>query len=427
MSGGSDHGGDLVGSVLELEVGEVAHGGHCIARHDGQVVFVRHAVPGERVRAQVTEQRRGYLRADAVEILRVSPDRVTPPCPYAGPGRCGGCDFQHVDPAAIRRLKATVVAESLIRLGGLSAEEVAALNLVVEELPGGAVQWRERVQYAVDPAGRVGFRRYRSHEVIPIDRCRIAVPEIQQADVTSRRWPGVSTVEVIAVPGEPVTVLTRQRRHSSRGMKVVRGARRVRRSVLGREWTMAPDAFWQAHRAAAERYATALLELLKPRIGERVWDLYGGAGLFTATLADAIGPTGAVTLVEVDPRTEAERNLADLPQARVVRGRVERVLAAGELGPVDLVVLDPPRAGAGADVVAAISAAAPRAVAYLACDPAALARDVKEFRQRGWRLATLRAFDAFPMTHHVECLALFEPRDSAERHHGADRASIRDD
>src|SRR5687767_3744642 len=113
---------DLDAAVLELEVGHIAHGGHCLARApDGRVVFVRHALPGERVRARVTEQRREYLRADAIEVLTASPDRVTPPCPWAGPDRCGGCDLQHVAPAAQADLKAAVVREQLVRLGGMSA------------------------------------------------------------------------------------------------------------------------------------------------------------------------------------------------------------------------------------------------------------------------------------------------------------------
>jgi tRNA/tmRNA/rRNA uracil-C5-methylase (TrmA/RlmC/RlmD family) len=111
-------------TVLELDVGPVAHGGHCVARMDGRVVFVRHALPGERVRAVVTEERKGFLRADAVEILDPSPHRVAPPCPFAGPDRCGGCDLQHAEPAYQRELKAAVVREQLERVGGLDPAQV---------------------------------------------------------------------------------------------------------------------------------------------------------------------------------------------------------------------------------------------------------------------------------------------------------------
>ncbi len=400
-------------SVLELTVGPVAHGGHCVARHEGQVVFVRHALPGERVRATVTEVHKGYLRADAVEVLDASPDRVEAPCPYAGPGRCGGCDFQHASLPAQRRLKADVVREQLVRLGGLDPGEVAGIEVL--PLPGDGLGWRTRVQYAVDDSGRVGLRRHRSHDVLPIERCLIATPEIQAAPVTRQQWPGQRGVEVVSggegvsdgegVGGGGVTVFTRRRRGSGEGIRVVSGPATVTEHAVGRRWRLRPDAFWQVHPAAADTFAAAVLELLDPRPGEWAWDLYGGAGLFAAALVTRLGPTGRVTLVDTDPGD----HLADLSQVKVVRGRVEETLGRRGLRNTNLVVLDPPRSGAGARVVEGIAAATPRAVAYVACDPAALARDVRTFRELGWRLAHLRAYDAFPMTHHVECVALLTP------------------
>jgi tRNA/tmRNA/rRNA uracil-C5-methylase (TrmA/RlmC/RlmD family) len=385
--------------IIELLVGPVAHGGHCVARQpDGPVVFVRHALPGERVRAVVTERRRGYLRADAVEVLSPAPDRVPPPCPYAGPDRCGGCDFQHVAPPAQRELKAAVVRELLARLGGGTD-----LPVRVEPLPGGPLGWRTRVRYAVDRDGRAGFRKHRSHEVVPVDRCLIAHPAVQDAPVTDRDWPPGGGVEVVASSGGDVTVLA--------GRRPVTGPKLVRENAVGREWTLAASAFWQVHSVAADTLATAVVDLLAPQPGERAWDLYGGSGLFAAALAPGLGPDGRVTIVESDPAgvAAARRNLADLPQVRVTAGDVATVLANPRWRAVDIVVLDPPRAGAGRDVVAAIVARQPRAVAYVACDPAAFARDVATFRDRGWRLAALRGFDAFPMTHHVELVGLLVP------------------
>lgn len=402
--------------LVTLDVGPVAHGGHCVARlgeRGGQVVFVRHALPGEQVRAVITERRKRYWRADAVEILRAAADRVTPPCPYAGPGRCGGCDFQHVSPDGQRALKTAVVREQLVRLGGLDAREVA--DLAVEALPGGPLGWRTRVQYAVDRQGRVGFRKHRSHDVVPVDRCLIAAPAIQEADVTSRRWRGASGVSVIAGGAEETVTVAAWRQSADRrsgSWRHVAGPAAVHERAVGRSWQLSPGAFWQVHPAAADTLATTVRDLLAPRPGEVAWDLYGGAGLIAAALAPHVGTGGSVTVVDDDPQaTAAGRggagNLADLPQVSVVHGRVDEVIR--QLPAPDVVVLDPPRTGAGAHVVADVVAAAPRAVAYVACDPAALARDVRTFREAGWRLATLRAFDAFPMTHHVECIALLEP------------------
>ena len=385
--------------MLTLDVGPVAHGGHCVARHEGRVVFVRHALPGERVLAVVTEQRRGYWRADAVEILAAAPDRVAPPCPYARPGACGGCDFQHVSHDGQLALKTAVLREQLTRLGGLT--DVSAYQ--VEALPGGPLGWRTRVQYAVDRNGHPGLRAHRSHDVVPIDQCLIAAPPIRSAGVPARRWRGVSTVGVVADASGSVSVYTRGHRTAG-PVTHVAGPSPVREEACGRSWSLAPEAFWQVHPYAADTFAATVLDLLKPCPGERCWDLYGGAGLFSAALAPAVGPDGAVTLVELDDHGDAAANLADLPQVAIVYEPVEAALPT--LRAADLVVLDPPRAGAGATVVTGIIAAAPRAVAYVACDPAALARDLAAFDTFGYRLTRLRALDLFPMTHHVECVAL---------------------
>jgi tRNA/tmRNA/rRNA uracil-C5-methylase (TrmA/RlmC/RlmD family) len=402
-----------VGERVTLTPTAVAHGGHCVARHEGRVVFVRHALPGEQVEVEVTEVRRAYARADAVRVLATSPDRVEPPCPYARPGACGGCDLQHVAPVAQRRWKATVICEQLRRLGDLSETEVAALQVHVAALPGGVLGWRSRVRYRVDDRGRVGLLAHRSHRVVPVDRCRIAAPAVQRAPVTSRRWSGVDTVTVVAATGGDVSVeAVRERRLVHRS-----GPELVTERAIGREWTLPAELFWQVHPAAADTLAGAVVDLLQPRDGERSWDLYGGAGLFTAALAERT--RAPVWLVESSPAAAAAArdNLSDLPDVVVHRARVASALRKGaRSGPEpDLVVLDPPRSGAGAAVVRAVVAAGPRAVAYVACDPAAFARDVATFRGAGWALSAVRAYDCFPMTHHVECVGLLEP---AERSNG---------
>ncbi len=383
-----------------LDVGPVAPGGHCVARTaEGQVVFVRHALPGERVRVEVTEEHRGYLRADAVEVLAGSPDRVVPPCPYAGV--CGGCDFQHVAPAAQRELKAAVVREQLTRLAGLSVAEVDELGVRVEELPGGPLGWRTRVRYTVDAAGRAGLLAHRSHQVVPVDRCRIAHPAIQELSVTGTEWPLDDEVTtVVSGTGEVAVFGDRS--------QLVSGPEVLRERAVGRDWVVDVDGFWQVHPYVADALAGTVLELLRPKPGERAWDLYGGVGPFAAVLAGAVGPDGRVVLVESDRAgvDAARLNLADLANVEVVRSTVERFRPPY---PPDVVVLDPPRAGAGAAVVRTLVAVRPRAVAYVSCDPASFSRDVATFGKQGWRLGAVRAFDAFPMTHHVECVGLLAP------------------
>lgn len=400
------------GDRVEVTVGAPAHGGHCVARlggEHGRVVFIRHALPGERVTAEITEVHKGYLRADAVEVHEAAPERVAAPCAYAHPGGCGGCDLQHVAPAAQLDWKAAIVRELLARLGGLSPEQIEELGVRVRALPGGPLGWRSRVRYAVDAAGRAGLLQHRSHQVVPVDRCLIAHPEVQQLDVTARPWPDAAAVEVVAASGGEVSVLATPP-GESQPAALLRGPAQVRERAAGREWQVPAEAFWQVHPAAADTLATAVLELLRPAPGETSWDLYGGAGLFAAALAERTG--ARITVVESSPVgvAAARTNLADLAGVEVVAAKVDVALGRRRVsGPVDLVVLDPPRTGAGAKVVRGIAAARPRAAAYVACDPAALARDVKTFAAAGWRLAELRAFDCFPMTQHVECVALLLP------------------
>lgn len=400
------------GQVIELTVERVAHGGHCVGRYEGRVVFVRHALPGERVNARVTEDRGGsFCRADAVDILSASEDRVTPPCQYAGPGRCGGCDWQHATPAAQRELKAAVVREQLTRLAGLPDVPVT-----VEELPGGPLHWRTRVQFAVGSDGRAGLRPHRRHDVIPIEDCLIAHEGVRVDWVVERKWPVAESVEVAAgADGQRVILVHghngRVRRHNGSPVSLVE-------SAGGRSWQVTGGGFWQVHPAAASTLAGCVSSMLSPQPGERVLDLYAGVGLFAGMLADEVGPTGRVLAVESDPRAteDALVNLADLPQAEMRQSRVDPALIealaaeASEPGPAyDLVVLDPPRSGAGREVAAALAGLGARAIAYVACDPAALARDLAAFAAAGYRLETLRAFDLFPNTHHVECVALLVP------------------
>jgi tRNA/tmRNA/rRNA uracil-C5-methylase (TrmA/RlmC/RlmD family) len=405
------------GDVLELDVGAPAAGGVCLARHEGRIVFVRHALPGERVRAAVTEQRTSFWRADAVEVLTPSPDRVRPPCPYAGPGRCGGCDWQHATGSAQRNLKAQVIRDQFARLAGLDLDEQFA---GVEELPGGLLGWRTRVLFAVDGTGRPGLHRHRSRELEHVDRCPLGVPGVGDPPALADRWPGLTGIEATRGDAGEVALIGHRPGHGrqARGRRppdrvsILAGPPVLHRELLGRGFDVAAPGFWQVHPAAAETLAHALLDAVRPAPGERVLDLYAGAGALTAVLAGAVGPSGQVLAVESSAQAvaDAEGNLADLGWVQVRRARVAAA-AMSDVHP-DVVVLDPPRAGAGRDVMGAILALGPRVVGYVSCDPATLARDVGFARDAAWRLVGLRAFDAFPMTRHVECVATLQPDNS---------------
>jgi tRNA/tmRNA/rRNA uracil-C5-methylase (TrmA/RlmC/RlmD family) len=416
------------GDVLELAVGEVVHGGWCVCRENvtGWVVFVRHALPGERVRARVTQSTARFSRADAVEILAPSPDRVPAPCPYAGPGACGGCDWQHASLPAQRRLKAEVIAQQLRRLAGID------LDVQVEPVPGdeAGLGWRTTVSFAVGEQGTAGLRRHRSREVIEVSRCLIAHPLVTAAGVTGLRWPGWEQVEVEVVPatGERGILLAGRARPAAdlsglpadsvqvagrAGTRTpVRGRGYLTQQAAGRAWRVSLGGFWQVHPGAADLLAGAVLTALDPRPGQVALDLYCGAGLFAGVLAQAVGPAGRVVAVEEDPVAvrDARHNLREWPWARTHRGDVAEVLGRTDLSEASIAVLDPPRAGLARPVIDLLCgrpAGRPglRRIAYVSCDPATLARDLRLLLDAGWRLDGLRAFDAFPMTHHVECLA----------------------
>ncbi|MBL8932231.1 MAG: class I SAM-dependent RNA methyltransferase [Kineosporiaceae bacterium] len=480
--------------LLRLEVGPVAAEGCCVARHEGRVVFVRHALPGEVVLARLDEASRGpeaagrrFWRAEAVEVLEPSPDRVQPSCAVAGAGGCGGCDWQHASMAAQRRGKAEVVREQFRRLAGMELPE-----LVVEAPgragPGGVgcgvdgggdgggdgdgdgggddgLGWRTRVRFAVDAEGRPGLRAARSHRVIPVTSCPIAHPAVLATGVLDRRWPGVETIDVatgsqgpaITVP-EPAPV--RHRGPAPRTWVRHRVLMPGPQPRVERSFRVSRGGFWQVHPQAGQLLVDAVADAVRPLPGERAVDLYAGAGLFTAALALGVGATGVVIAVEGDDRAcaDARRNLHDLPQVRLeqvhidprpgqARGRGQaRARGAGRSGRrapgpaggprsggpdaagllavlgsrADVVVLDPPRAGAGPVVIDRLIGLRPRVIAYLACDPASLARDVAHAARRGFRLDTLRVFDLFPMTHHVECLATLRPSDESPGRPGVD-------
>ncbi|WP_344441354.1 class I SAM-dependent RNA methyltransferase [Kitasatospora nipponensis] len=428
----------MVGERYEVEVGAVAHGGgHCVARHEGRVLFVRHALPGERVIAEVTEgtTKSRFLRADAVQVLEAAKDRIEAPCRFAGPGLCGGCDWQHVSPGGQRKLKGQVLTEQLAQLAGLTPAQAGwdgSVEPVGGKLPAGEVPaWRTRVQYAVDPqSGEVGLRKHRSHDVQPIDRCLIAAEGVTELGIESRDWTGLASVDVIAasgssdrqlilrpLPGEQLPLVELDKPVSISRIDEqdlfhrVHGRNFVRERAAGRTWRVSNGGFWQIHPEAPQTLVAAVLEGLDPQWGENALDLYCGVGLFAGALADRVGEDGAVLGIESGKQAvaDARHNLAELENVRIECDKVESLLPRTGIESTDLIVLDPPRAGAGRETVGHLAKLGARRIAYVACDPAALARDLAFFAEGGYRPVSLRAFDLFPMTHHFECVAILEP------------------
>ncbi|MFC8801709.1 class I SAM-dependent RNA methyltransferase [Promicromonospora sp. NPDC057138] len=418
-----------VGTEIELEVGPVAHGGHCVARLDGRVVFVRHTLPGERVRARVTEGGSSFWRADAVEVLQASPDRVEPAWPAAGPGGAGGGELSHVALPAQRHWKKTVLVEQLERLARIDPEWLAR-EVTVEAAPGDderrGLHYRTRIELVADAEGHAGMRAHRGHRVVALKKMPLATAELMAfavaEEVFTRAWaPGAQLKLVAPSEGDPVLLVDGEPWRRGRPDTRPNARRSVTEVVTGpwgtHRYRVAADGFWQVHREAPALLTGAVLDAAGGGAGElagaTVLDLYSGAGLFTLPLADAVGPQGRVIAVEGDEQAskDARRNAHAFGQVTLETGVVEKILAGEAVdGTTDVVVLDPPRTGAGRAVVDAIAARAPRRIVYVACDPAALARDVGYLAAHGYALTGVRGFDLFPHTHHVEAVAVLDRR-----------------
>ncbi|MGO4492871.1 class I SAM-dependent RNA methyltransferase, partial [Arthrobacter sp. 2YAF22_2] len=428
---------------LVVDVGPVAHGGHCVARHEGRVIFVRHGIPGEKVRIRLTDDGESakFWRADVVEVLEPSPDRVEHFWHVADSQRSwshghppvGGAELGHISLERQRSLKAEVLAEQLHRLAGVELPDLT-VEAVGEATAGKArgLAWRTRAGFAVTPGGKLGMHAHRSNEVFPVREMPLAVEGINSLRLWDLDLQGIERIEV-AAPGNgsrPLVLLapaagTRAKRLNAilaqlpedvsvarvdpgtGSVTQLRGRTWVQETAAGHDYRVTGDGFWQIHRDAPETLVGAVTGFLHDggylASGSVVADLYAGAGLFTAPLADAVGVTGSVLSVEGAPGTsrDARKNLHGAAQVEIVQGKVERVLRQTPRN-FDALVLDPPRAGAGKAVVNQLAAAGPRAIAYVSCDPASFARDVGYFQQAGWGLERLRAFDLYPHTHHME-------------------------
>jgi len=387
------------GDLVQVTIEKVAHGGHFIARHDGAVIFVRRAIPGEICTIQITSTGSSFNRADVVSVEAPSEFRVEAPCSFANRNGCGGCDFQHISVDHQRTLKSDVIAEQFSRIAKMD------LRVEVEEV-GESTHWRTRAIATTDRNGKLGFFKSRSHSIAPVTDCIICVEGMNFSEIASRDLKGEVRVEISASnTGERSIALAPTRGEEK--ARLTEGPAVLHENVLGRDLEVSQESFWQSHEKAPEVLTQAVLEFAQLKSGEHVLDLYGGVGLFSAAIIDAVGPTGHVDLIEGSKvaTADAARNFAAFSNITIATGDVAKLLP--RITAADVVVLDPPRDGAGKEVVAHIARLAPRAIVYVACDPAALARDTSYLADHSYSLVKVRAFDLFPMTHHIECVALY--------------------
>jgi tRNA/tmRNA/rRNA uracil-C5-methylase (TrmA/RlmC/RlmD family) len=414
------------------------------------VVFVRHGIPGERVRVRLTdaEEKAKFWRADVVEVLDASPDRVPHFWRTAdsasswahGRPPVGGAERGHVSLRRQRSLKSEVLAEQLKRLAAVElspdVEAVGPANAGETDDGGAGLGWRTRASFGVTQSGRLGMHAHRSDQVIPVQEMPLAVDGINALRLWDVDLQGIERVEVAAPANgsRPLVLLapapgTRAKRLNSILSQLpadvsvasydplknetlqLRGRTWVQESAAGHDYRVTGAGFWQIHRDAPETLVGAVTGFLHDggflEPGAAVADLYAGAGLFTAPLADAVGETGSVLSVEGAPGTsrDARKNLHGSPQVEIVQGKVERVLRQRPRQ-FDALILDPPRAGA-TEQVPLLAASAVRCIAYVSCNPATFARDARLLIDGGCRLDWVQPVGQFRWSTHVELASCF--------------------
>ncbi len=426
-----------IGSEIELEITGIAHGGVSVARHEGRVVFVADAIPGERVLARVTDQKKkSFARAAVTRVIDASEDRREHVWAEASlerdpAERAGGAEFGHIDLARQRVLKAEVLVDSMARFGDieLAGEDGEDFRETLAELvepadgddEANGLGYRTRVRLHVDPeTGAVGPYAARSRTVVPVSSLPLATAGVNQIAPLTEAMQGLQTIDLIdPANDDPRMLITETGQKERRGEKDL-----VAELVEDRGFIVRAGGFWQVHREAPAMLFGAVHDAISDLIEAGQFDpaagnldLYGGAGLLAAAVAEAAGPGLKITSVESDPAAtdNAAENLSEIVGARALTARVDKYLREllDAAAPVrdrlrrGTIVLDPPRSGAGGDVTQQLAELAPANIVYVACDPVALSRDTKSLLDSGYDLLELRAFDIFPHTHHFESLAVF--------------------
>lgn len=407
-----------VGDRVEVNVSKVVHGGHFLAHFGGHTIFVRGALTGEMAEIQITSKRNKVYFADAISIQSPSPYRVTPPCESSR--TCGGCDFQFIDLAHQRDLKNQVLRESMRKFSGLDEQSIDKLvgrGLLPMPLSGQAgTNWRLRSRFVWSGDGW-HMRRHASHVLVPTPDCRIISQRMRDSMRVLTALPDgeyhvVEGENGVCIGNADLNVAKQHSAEQHPAKQHISGPTSVQHSAFGAQWMLPPDAFWQADPHLVEEIAIFFDQTRVVNEGDVWWDLYGGAGVFSAYLSNVVGPTGAVMSVDADLSASraAREALSDRANIEIRHRNVDDFLdqvSGLTIRSPQGVLLDPPRAGVGESVSRKIMAFKPLSIIYIACDPVALARDMRTFLD-DYRVVKLRAWDAFPMSHHFETVVLLQ-------------------
>jgi 23S rRNA (uracil1939-C5)-methyltransferase len=420
--------------MVELTLTAMTQGGEAMGRDDaGRVAFVPYAIAGEEVVAEIVEEKKNYARARLIEILKPSPARVMPRCPHFGPpplsspasggglGRgCGGCQWQHIVYAAQLEFKTDIVREQFARIGKIP-------DAPVRDTIGMSDPWhyRNNVQFQMDADGRLCFRAFESHDLVAINECHILHPlvdemfhslELNSADFASITLrAGTQTGQKMLIlegrdeeppeiaVDEPVSIVYQ----SPRGETVVLiGRDALHEELRGRAFRVSPTSFFQVNTAMAEKLVGLVEQFLAPRVDDTLVDAFSGVGTFGLLLAPRVA-----RVIEIEESRsaadDARANAVEFSNVEFHRGSVEEVLPCLKTR-IDIAVADPPRVGIAPRALDALIAQAPRALTYVSCDPATLARDARRLIDGGYRLIEVQPVDLFSQTYHIETVSWFE-------------------
>lgn len=390
------------GADTVVRIDKVVAEGDGLARlDDGRVVFVEGALPGETVRIRLTRRSRDYARAEITEILDPHPERREPPCRFVRRG-CGGCDMQHASPALQWRIKRDIVVESLERLGKIVHPQVRTAGAAA-----GISAARTTARVIGDVEGRPGFRRRRSHDVVPVDHCLVLHDRLDEMLPLLRLEPGREAVLRCSASKDERLAVTDPTAQLSGVPSDAEGRTMIRETVGGVDFTISAGSFFQSSPGAAEDLVAAV----KAALGDpSLWipgpvvDAYGGVGLLSAA---AVPAEREVVIVESSESScgDAAVNLSGR-RARIVCSVVE----AWEPEPAAAVIADPPRDGLRAAAVDVLAATGTPILVLVSCDPASLGRDARLLEAAGYRFVDAQVLGAFPHTHHVETVSRFEKR-----------------
>ena len=384
-----------IGDIVTLNIESIANGGHFIARHDNQIVFVRHTISGEKANVKITAINSKFAFGDAVEILKSSKDRVEAPCKYSHAEGCGGCDFQHIKPQAQLDLKRAVIEDQFKRIAKIEVRP----ELIFTE-PSNGLNWRSRLNLSVSENKNLGLRAFRSNKIIEVDECLIALKEINDSEIFTKKWDHEDNLKISYSSESDINI--------SQFGKKVSGSNNLREVVNDNKYEISPQSFWQSHKNAPRLLLEQVIKFANIKKGQKICDLYGGVGLFTLPISKLIGENGEVHLIEVDKTCieDANKMFKDIQNIFIHHGKVEQKL--GSVKKIDTIILDPPKNGISKQVINQMIEKKPKSIVYVSCNPSTLARDSKILLDNNYELSNIVGLDLFPMTHHIECVASFK-------------------